>query len=440
MSAVATTTTASSTGKMQSTTIGLETASEAKTHAPAELMSSELNNQLTTTPVPPKEEYQPIIKSSSSLSGHKSSDYSEDDEGDDSKDDSQKQSIRPSGSKRTLLTHAKDGKMLSEKKLRRLEKNRLSARECRRRKREATENLERQINVLEGENLRLRLQLQIGEEAEDSRLRDQEKLTQDIDDLLKSGASEADVYAQLEEFKEKHADYGKSRRSAIEFHLKNIERLLMPTQTTSLVLQAMQGGAAQNVPDTASKVEPKVSRGITMESTAGTNKLGVANTATRPANVQESGLSSSPLPMASPTILRPTGPSSQTTIAADTNDSPNPNKMDPKALFQYLVNYLEVTPEQAAALKDSRYVAQELDGCLETALSVLGELRNRLAQTGDDLETEFDNVRSILTPTQAAKFLVWVANNSACMHMLNELWDRVYGNLPSSVQNDETSP
>jgi hypothetical protein len=50
---------------------------------------------------------------------------------------------------------------LSEKKLRRLEKNRLSARECRRRKREATENMERQINLLEGENLRLRLQLQV---------------------------------------------------------------------------------------------------------------------------------------------------------------------------------------------------------------------------------------------------------------------------------------
>lgn len=64
-----------------------------------------------------------------------------------------------SSSKRLLAS--RDGKQLSEKKLRRLEKNRLSARECRRRKREATENLERQINVLEGENLRLRLQLQV---------------------------------------------------------------------------------------------------------------------------------------------------------------------------------------------------------------------------------------------------------------------------------------
>lgn len=55
----------------------------------------------------------------------------------------------------------KDGAPLSEKKLRRLEKNRLSARECRRRKKEATEVMERQINLLEGENLRLRLQLQV---------------------------------------------------------------------------------------------------------------------------------------------------------------------------------------------------------------------------------------------------------------------------------------
>ena len=54
-----------------------------------------------------------------------------------------------------------NGQDLSEKKLRRLEKNRLSARECRRRKREATEQMERQINVLESENLRLRLQLQV---------------------------------------------------------------------------------------------------------------------------------------------------------------------------------------------------------------------------------------------------------------------------------------
>ena len=109
------------------------------------------------------------------------------------------------------------------------------------------------------------------------------------------------------------------------------------------------------------------------------------------------------------------------------------SNVEPKSLFQYLVKHLEVTPEQAVALKDSRFVAQEMDEILMKALAVLEELRTRLAQCGEDLETEFNNIRSILTPTQAAKFLIWVANNSACMHMLNELWSRVY---PHSTEHN----
>lgn len=284
---------------------------------------------------------------------------------------------RASGAKRPLKDDD-DKQVLSEKKLRRLEKNRISARECRRRKREATENIQRQINLLEGENLRLRLQLQIGEEAEESMLREQQKVTQEIDDLLKSGASESEVFAQLEDFKEKHADYGKSRRSAIEFHLRNIERLLMPTQTTSIAMMAIQ-----NVPHPPSSADNKEEQ-----------------------HMKEA-------PVASVAAAAPPVPSSEETSSS-------------KALFQHLVQYLEVSPEQAVALKDSRFVAQDMDDCLAKALKVLDELRERIAQTGEDLETEFDQVRQILTPTQAAKFLIWVANNKACIHMLNELWDRVY--------------
>ncbi len=373
----------------------------------------------------------------------------EDDDDDDTKPERQQQSARAKGNKRSLgANHHKDEKTLSEKKLRRLEKNRLSARECRRRKREATENLERQINVLEGENLRLRLQLQIGKEAEESRSRDQEKLTHEIDDLLKSGASEADIFLQLEEFKEKHADYGKSRRSAIEFHLRNIERLLMPTQTTSFVLHAIQEGLGQTEPATSSEpaganVTTSTAAGIKVESSSLQPPYPSSNTARKGISLESAaGMSTSIEREFAPNeSLAPVAP--VVASSGQVMNSPSASAMDPKDLFLYLVNYLEVTPEQATALKDSRFVAQELDGCLETALSVLGELRERLAQTGDDLETEFNNVRSILTPTQAAKFLVWVAHNSACMHMLNELWDRVYGTCPpieAAAPNDESSP
>ena len=302
--------------------------------------------------------------------------------------------------KRPHTTTDKDGNQLSEKKLRRLAKNRVSARECRRRKREATENLQREINVLEGENLRLRLQLQIGQEAEESMEKDQTKLTEEIDALLKSGASEAEIYAALESFKEKYADYGRDRRSAIEFHLRNVERLLMPTQTTSVVMRAIQGGSQH-----ASESSSSTSTTTTTTTTAAPDAMMEARPS--PASATDN-----------------TTPDMEATI-------PNPN-LEPKVLFQTLVNRLNVTPEQAAALKDSRFVAKEMDACFEQALGVVKELRERLAQTGEDLETEFNNVRNVLSPTQAAKFLVWVSNNSAAMHMLNELWDRIYPSALSS--------
>jgi len=76
----------------------------------------------------------------------------------------------------------RSGKNLSEKKIRRLEKNRLSARNCRKKKKEYTQNLQTEIMILEGDNLRLRLQLQIGQEAEQSSVKEQERVTEQIDD------------------------------------------------------------------------------------------------------------------------------------------------------------------------------------------------------------------------------------------------------------------
>mmetsp|Transcript_11004 Transcript_11004/g.17021 ORF Transcript_11004/g.17021 Transcript_11004/m.17021 type:complete len:474 (-) Transcript_11004:50-1471(-) len=397
------------------------------------------------------------------------------------------------GSKRPLKTTNRDGEQLSEKKLRRLEKNRLSARECRRRKREATENLEREINVLEGENLRLRLQLQIGEEAEENMAQEQEKLTEEIDDLLKSGASETEIYATIEEFKEKFADYGRDRRSSMEFHLRNIERLLMPTTTTTVAMHALQGGdlmgveadaATMNVPTsnsqakiapayfappigqvsgTATAITPQTT--ISAQPTAlgqpagsipcptNTTTLGAPAVASQPIQKNapatlndpskvmqippQAAVASVPGSAATPVQGQPTSPASIASLPSAEPvmelplSSDAPAKKSPKAMFELLVKHLGVTPEQGAALKDSRWVAQELDQILSQALDVLKQLRERLIQCSEDLDTEFSNVRSILTPTQAAKFLVWVANNGACMHMLNELWSKSNGITPS---------
>jgi hypothetical protein len=261
----------------------------------------------------------------------------------------------------------------------------------------------------------------VGEEAEVSTQDEQQRLTQVLDDLLKSGASEAEIYTKIEEYKEKFADYGRDRRSAIEFHLRNIERLLMPTQTTSVVLTTLHMGNTTS----AAAITPRGS---------GSSSGG---SATVPETASSHFSPSDALIQQPTTAPSSTSVTSSTTINNDNNNTTNHKNLDSKTLFRQLVEILQVTPEQAAALKDSRFVAQEMDECLKTSLGVLEELRRRLAQCGEDLEHEFDNVRNILTPTQAARFLVWVANNKACMHMLNELWNRVYPQQHHHLQQEE---
>ncbi len=494
----------------------------------------------------------------------------------------------------------RDGKVLSDKKIRRLEKNRLSARNCRRKKKEYTQNLQREINILEGENLRLRLQLQIGQEAERSSLQEQERVTEGLESLLNSGATDPEIYSSIEEFKEKFADYGRDRRSAMEFHLRNVERLLMPTTTTSVAMRALQGGSVSasvmamsgsggrtgtsnansghghghaNTPQSenmkgtntvsssgtaiihggaikSGAVAPATSTETTVkDATTSTSTVSSAGNQILKAKVSDeidgkttstpiasavapvvapaaaTVTTSAPSPSTSlPDTTKSAGPIAQTAAAAapshiasttiqnnntevvaaelkqevatipvgttpvvatrqpgivtpkitvpsvqmpvaapataSTSTSTTPksqagavasktaatsatsaqvNKsatstLEPKAMFQYLVNFLEVTPTQAAALKDSRHVAKELDAALEKSLAMLNELRGRLTNMGQDLDAEFSEIRKILTPRQAAKFLVWVANNGACMHMLNELWRKVY---PEPVVDEE---
>lgn len=140
---------------------------------------------------------------------------------------------------------------------------------------------------------------------------------------------------------------------------------------------------------------------------------------------------------------KPPPPPATTSIATASSvfatASPYTPPKNSKELFTHIVKILEVTPEQAGALKDSRFVAQEMDVTLKETLICLKELRGRLEQCGQDLDTEFNCIRQILTPSQSAKFLVWVAQNKACMHMLNELWSKNYIDHTDSLSSPTTA-
>jgi hypothetical protein len=294
----------------------------------------------------------------------------------------------------------------------------------------------------------------------------------------------------------------------MEFHLRNVERLLMPTQTTSFIMNTLKGthnntgtstsidsssssssSKAKNTTGTTSTTTPTPTHSTTTTTGGNTtptnisdNEVKVKNednideggggvdqnqsmTSIPTQNITTSSVAAATAIMTSPTKYdsndthhpepQHTTPSSETSptpppppattsiattssVFATTASSYIPPK-NSKELFTHIVKILEVTPEQAGALKDSRFVAQEMDVTLKETLICLKELRGRLEQCGQDLDTEFNCIRQILTPSQSAKFLVWVAQNKACMHMLNELWSKNYIDHTDSLSSPTTT-
>ena len=45
------------------------------------------------------------------------------------------------------------------------------------------------------------------------------------------------------------------------------------------------------------------------------------------------------------------------------------------------------------------------------------------------LDIEMAEVSNILTPTQVAKFIIWIEQNPVCMEMLETLWPHIQQNL-----------
>ena len=97
------------------------------------------------------------------------------------------------------------------------------------------------------------------------------------------------------------------------------------------------------------------------------------------------------------------------------------HKIADKIIFNILkrisVGYLEITSISGELLKFGNY-EDKLKADLKIKSSAL-------------------SYNLIKNPTQVAKFLVWVQNNRACMHMLNELWQKEYNS--QSADEDKKS-
>jgi len=129
---------------------------------------------------------------------------------------------------------ASDDKVLS-----RLEKNRQSARDCRRRKKERVKELEERVKRLERQNRELRVQLKIGRESAEADEAEKWRITNQIRELVNKNESDTTIAQTIDMFKDRYADYGQERRSTIRYHIDQLEELLQPTIVTKMGLWSL---------------------------------------------------------------------------------------------------------------------------------------------------------------------------------------------------------
>lgn len=261
-------------------------------------------------------------------------------------------------------------KQLAEKKKRRLERNRESARECRRRKKEKKLLLRQQLAHLEADNLQLRLKLQVGEE--DNHDDQSAIITQKLNEMITNGAGESEIQKSLQELKERFSDYGRDRRSAIDFHISQLRRCLLPTQTTRAILWLMS---------LASK------------------------------------FSNGPVDM-------PDGPEREAMdLWFSLMREIRPTQDQKKVMLSYIV---PKSDEEDPFDK----IKNVSDGCT----SIVDRIVEIICNKNDCVDSEMTNLQNILSARQIAKFIIWIDRNPATMQMLEALWPHTISETsPSTV-------
>ena len=127
-----------------------------------------------------------------------------------------------------------------DKKKRRLQKNRESARECRRRQRAHAEELAARVSALQAENRHLQNHLQTVQQRVKGIEKQKLCMEGEMAEMLEKDCTEEEMEAYLEQFKECYADYGEQRKKEVNFHLQQLEALLLPTQTTKMSLWTLE--------------------------------------------------------------------------------------------------------------------------------------------------------------------------------------------------------
>lgn len=261
-----------------------------------------------------------------------------------------------------------------DKKRRRQERNRESARECRKRKKEKKLALTEQLARLEADNLRLRLQLQVGKSSSEVEEKSADVLSK-LESFIKEEANEADIKSALHDLQERYSDYGRDRRSAIDFHINQLRKSLEPTQTTRTILWLMNLARRYHEANGDSK----------------------------------------------PTIEGDECSELWTDLLANVK----PTQEQRKTMMTFIAP--PDSPDPFVAVKE---VTEQCNEMVDRLSEIIGS-------KNESLDTEMENIQSILSSTQIAKFVLWIDQNPACLQMLESLWPHLTYRSESDEDSDE---
>ena len=100
--------------------------------------------------------------------------------------------------------------------------------------------METRLDALERENADLKLQLKMGKESEMQEHIESGRMLQELEAMLKEKARDEVITQKIKTIKERFGDSGRDRHAAVQHYLDQLERHLVPNQTTKMTLWTVQ--------------------------------------------------------------------------------------------------------------------------------------------------------------------------------------------------------
>lgn len=294
-------------------------------------------------------------------------------------------------------------KLSGEEKLQvRREKQKLIARNFRKRKKERLSELEDQVASLQNQNAQLQKQIKFlqnpdtasslasekkllnkNEENRLSQLQELRRILHDMKKFPKPSESDSASCKQRRKAREEQwncrmrsilaqhtaqfADFGNSRKADVRFHIDQLKRLLLPSMVTKMCVWTLD---------------------------------------------KEDDFY--------------TGESSVESTSPETTDTPTPRSSSAPylGLWDMLCKQMDLSELQQKTILAKRDRVKEQREDIPALVALIEQLDARVFASYNRRKLLLEDIMNVMRPDQLTRFIIWIEDNEACMHMLSYLWKK----------------